>query len=164
MDEKKPPNSFAYLAHVLPKTLKLENELVLRNLYFHSLQQNVRIYVEKTKLDTQRHPSMILESLMKELSETIEKSSSARTDFWERAAHSVDAEPPSSFWFGMMLPSDVGDDFLANMEIKYQEKWLPAFGARRAKWMWRRQCMGMVVRYWFDTLVSAAESLRKIIW
>lgn len=44
----------------------------------------------------------------------------------------------------MLLPADKQDDFLANMEELYLEKWLPRFGKHKADWIWRTQGFRLV--------------------
>lgn len=69
-----------------------------------------------------------------------------------------------SYYVFAFMPADIAKDFLANLEIVCAEIWIPRYGERRTRFLWHRNCAGMVVHYWFDCLVSAAERVRKVIY
>ncbi|MGT2445915.1 hypothetical protein ACU4I5_26985 (plasmid) [Ensifer adhaerens] len=72
--------------------------------------------------------------------------------------------PPSAFCLELLVPMELTEDFIANMSEIYQSQWLPRYGEKRAKLLWRRQCLGLITRHWFDVLVGAAERLRKVFY
>lgn len=68
----------------------------------------------------------------------------------------------TAFLVELLVPVDLATDFISNLKEIHAEKWLPQYGARRAKWIWHRQCLGLIVRHWFDVAISAAERIVKL--
>ncbi|OLP44616.1 hypothetical protein [Rhizobium oryziradicis] len=68
----------------------------------------------------------------------------------------------SEFLVDLALPTSKAGDFIDNLEKLFSENWVPKYGIRRARLIWHRQCFGLVVRYWFDLLLSTVERLKKI--
>ena len=79
----------------------------------------------------------------------------------ETASEQLD--PPRAYLVHLLLPLGNPDDFLANLEDIYRQKWVPEFGARRARWIWHCQCIGRVIGFWFETAMSALERIRKLV-
>lgn len=73
------------------------------------------------------------------------------------------SEPPQAFLLEILVPTSITSDFLANLTEIYVTRWLPNYGARRANWLWHRQCIGLVFCHWFDVGVTAVERVRKAI-
>ncbi|RWD33931.1 MAG: hypothetical protein EOS34_17345 [Mesorhizobium sp.] len=70
---------------------------------------------------------------------------------------------PSSFWIALLMPADKSNDIIANMELLYQEKWLPKYGVRRANWIWKTQALQVIVRRWawpITFIVGAIKALK----
>lgn len=72
--------------------------------------------------------------------------------------------PPSAFCLELLGPMELTEDFIANMSEIYRSQWLPRYGEKRAKLLWRRQCLGLIARHWFDVFVGAAERIRKVFY
>lgn len=72
--------------------------------------------------------------------------------------------PPSSYYLELLVPMGVTKDFLVNLAEIYDENWVPKFGEKRARRLWHRQCIGLVVLHWFNVVTSAAERLRKVFY
>jgi hypothetical protein len=69
------------------------------------------------------------------------------------------AKPPSSYWLELLTPAALAQDFLANMEVLFAEKWVPLYGIRRAKLLWFSQCLQMVVGHWSTVALCLYEKL-----
>ncbi len=61
---------------------------------------------------------------------------------------SKSAALPSAYWLELLTPSSLAQDFLANLEELYVEKWVSRYGPRRARLLWLSQCMQFAFGYW----------------
>ncbi|WP_092749809.1 hypothetical protein [Rhizobium aethiopicum] len=71
---------------------------------------------------------------------------------------------PHTYVFFALLPARLAGDFLTNLETIFTETWVPRYGYKKSRWLWHRNCWGLVAYYWFDTVMLAAERIRKVIW
>lgn len=69
---------------------------------------------------------------------------------------------PSSRLLRFLLPPAIAIDFFGNLSEIYKANWLPTHGERQAKRRWHRECIGMVGRYWVQSLVATARRLRRL--
>jgi hypothetical protein len=53
---------------------------------------------------------------------------------------------PSSFLLSLLLPADQSRDIIANMEMVYQERWLPKHGELGAKAIWWSNNLQFIAR------------------
>lgn len=62
-----------------------------------------------------------------------------------------------------LLPASIAADFLENLDEVAAEIWIPRYGVNRTKWLWWRQVIGMVLRYWSEGAVAYLGRLSAII-
>ena len=62
-----------------------------------------------------------------------------------------------------LLPVSIAADFLENLDEVAAEIWIPRYGVNRAKWLWWRQVIGMVLRFWSEGSVAFLGRLSAII-
>lgn len=60
----------------------------------------------------------------------------------------IPESPPSSFLLALLLPVTKSGDIIANMEELYHETWVPKYGLRKAKWIWRLQSLQFIAWRW----------------
>lgn len=72
--------------------------------------------------------------------------------------------PPSAFFLELLAPMELTQDFLANMREIHADQWVPRYGEKRAKLLWHRQCLGLIVRHWFEVFIGAAQRLRQVFY
>lgn len=81
----------------------------------------------------------------------------------EESPQRVDAKPPSDFVVTLLTPHAVSEDFIANMEILYEEIWIPNYGLRRARMIWISQSIQLVAGYWIGKVLGLIEKLKPFI-
>ncbi len=62
-----------------------------------------------------------------------------------------------------LLPASIAADFFENLDEVAAEIWIPRYGINRAKWLWWRQVIGMVLRNWWEGAVAYLGRLSAII-
>lgn len=115
------------------------------------------IALEAAQLDEHQKGMVDLRAKLREVDATIARAE----ELLEK--QSLEKKKPSLFFSHMALPAAVIRDFRLNLEECY-DSWVDEFGEKRATWIWRRQEFGLISRYWFDTIISALERARKVIW
>lgn len=70
--------------------------------------------------------------------------------------------PPSSAFLSALLPTEISEDVIANLNELYFEVWQPRHGARVARRIWICQGLSIVVKRWLSPIVSLIERVRKI--
>jgi hypothetical protein len=81
----------------------------------------------------------------------------------EMLSSELDAEPPSSYVFEMLLPAKQGADFIANLDELY-ERDCNRHGVSRARRLYRAHCLKAAVAYWFGVCMDAAQRFRKVFY
>jgi hypothetical protein len=69
------------------------------------------------------------------------------------------ARRPKGFFIDLLLPTDRADDALWNLQGSYDEKWLPKYGALRAKLIFLAQSLGFVIRFYVDWALKRLKLL-----
>ncbi|KQV27852.1 hypothetical protein ASC97_05670 [Rhizobium sp. Root1203] len=77
------------------------------------------------------------------------------------SAYEPKAEPPSLFWVELLTPASAGPDFVLNLEEVYFDRWLPKYGARRARLIVISQGIQFVGRQWIGPLVKLFDRLKS---
>jgi hypothetical protein len=57
---------------------------------------------------------------------------------------------PSEILIDFLIPADRAEDMLLEMEKAFEKRWLPKYGARRARQIYLLQSTGAVVGYWLN--------------
>lgn len=57
---------------------------------------------------------------------------------------------PKGLIIDLLVPPERADDMLANLERAYDERWLPKYGARKARCIFLLQATGAVAGFWID--------------
>lgn len=86
----------------------------------------------------------------------------ATASVYKASSPPPEISPPSSFWLSAMLPADVSEEVIANMEELHQESWLPRYGRRRANMIWHLQVVQFVLWRWTWPVVSLLGALKLI--
>ncbi|KJC55483.1 hypothetical protein UB31_00445 [Bradyrhizobium sp. LTSP849] len=57
---------------------------------------------------------------------------------------------PKGLIIDLLVPPERADDMLANLQRAYDERWLPKYGARKARRIFLLQATGAVAGFWID--------------
>lgn len=68
--------------------------------------------------------------------------------------------PPSSALVSSLLPIEVSEDLIANLNELFEAHWVPRHGVRVARRIWRAQAALIIVRRWAEPLLSFVLRLR----
>lgn len=63
---------------------------------------------------------------------------------WLSRGKRASATPPSSFWLSAMLPLELSEELIGNMEELYVNKWSKRHSTFRAKAIWYSQVLRLV--------------------
>jgi len=68
------------------------------------------------------------------------------------------------FLLNCVVPMEEAEAAETEIRERFQDIWLPNHGIVRATMIARCQCLQIAVAVFFDTAVSAAAKIRKVIW
>lgn len=86
---------------------------------------------------------------------------------WTAQYELLESKPPSgwsAYCVDLICPPSKSQDFISNLTEIYNSTWVPRHGERKARIIWHRQCVGLVVQHIFELITSTAQSVKKSIW
>jgi hypothetical protein len=63
-------------------------------------------------------------------------------------------EPPKGFLIDWLVPADRAEDMLLVLQKAFEERWVPKYGARRARRIFMTQSAGAVIGFWINWMMK----------
>jgi hypothetical protein len=67
---------------------------------------------------------------------------------------------PKGFMIDLLIPASRADDMLLTLGAAFEERWLPKYGARRARQIFLLQSLGAIVGYWINWIKRHLDVLK----
>lgn len=68
--------------------------------------------------------------------------------------------PPSLHWVELLTSAEAGPDFVQNMEELYYDRWLPKYGAKKARAIVISQGVQFIGRQWISPILKLFDRLK----
>ncbi|HWX32257.1 MAG TPA: hypothetical protein VNZ53_33100 [Steroidobacteraceae bacterium] len=68
--------------------------------------------------------------------------------------------PPKGFLIDLLVPADRAEDMLSGLQTAYEERWVPKYGARRARRIFMTQSIGSILGFWIDWMMKHLRLLK----
>ncbi len=70
--------------------------------------------------------------------------------------------PPSSAVLFALLPTEISEDVIANLNTVFQEIWLSRHGISVARRIWRTQACSIIIWHWLSSIISIVDRAKRL--
>jgi hypothetical protein len=83
--------------------------------------------------------------------------------FWFQLTGQSDQTPPTGFLIDLLVPPTDAEHRVLAIQTAYVERWIPRYGVRRAKWIFRVQVAGTIAGFWINWIKERLDFFSRII-
>jgi hypothetical protein len=85
---------------------------------------------------------------------TLARITTIRIADWTSIILVSDARPPKGFLVDLLVPPDRAEDMLLALQGAFEDRWVPKYGARRARHIFMLQSIGSVIGFWINWVMK----------